>query len=72
MKILNVPYDQKDDAKALGARWDTELKKWYVPDGLDVEAFSRWLPPSKQDPLPVEYIPVDDSAFEQYNEEENH
>ena len=28
---LAVPYDQKDDAKKLGARWDPEAKKWYAP-----------------------------------------
>ncbi len=25
-----VPYDRKDEAKDLGARWDPEAKKWYV------------------------------------------
>ena len=27
---LNVPYDQKDKAKALGAKWDPASKKWWV------------------------------------------
>jgi ribonuclease HI len=27
---LNVPYAQKDAAKAQGARWDPKKKKWYV------------------------------------------
>ena len=27
---LNVPYAQKDYAKAHGAKWDREMKKWYV------------------------------------------
>lgn len=27
---LNVPYDDKDEAKALGAWWDTEKRLWYV------------------------------------------
>jgi putative DNA primase/helicase len=40
---LFVPYEEKDEAKRLGARWDAEQKKWYVPDGLNVEPFSRWL-----------------------------
>ncbi|MFI3136422.1 MAG: DUF5710 domain-containing protein, partial [Methylococcaceae bacterium] len=27
---LNVPFAQKDEAKALGARWDAAQKKWYI------------------------------------------
>jgi hypothetical protein len=27
---LRVPYSEKDDAKALGARWDPSAKKWYT------------------------------------------
>jgi hypothetical protein len=41
---LNVHFAEKDDAKRLGARWDPEARKWYVPAGRDVAAFSRWLP----------------------------
>jgi hypothetical protein len=40
--LLNVPYSEKDEAKALGARWNPEKKKWYVPDGVDSTQFSRW------------------------------
>ncbi|TPQ26294.1 DUF5710 domain-containing protein [Methylomonas sp. EFPC3] len=40
---LNVPYAQKDAAKALGARWDAANKKWYVPAGKDLEPFGQWL-----------------------------
>lgn len=29
---LNVPYSQKDRAKALGARWNPGEKSWYVPE----------------------------------------
>lgn len=39
---LNVPYAEKDAAKALGARWDPTKKKWYVPAGVDVAAFAKW------------------------------
>ena len=41
---LNVPFAEKDAAKELGAEWDRENKIWYVPNGLDLEAFSKWLP----------------------------
>jgi hypothetical protein len=39
---LQVPFDERDAAKALGARYDAELKKWYVPAALDPKAFYRW------------------------------
>jgi len=39
---LNVPYAQKDDAKALGAKWDASSKKWYVPADKDITLFAKW------------------------------
>ena len=30
--LLNVPFKDKDDAKSLGARWDSSQKKWYTFD----------------------------------------
>lgn len=45
MKILKVPYAEKDQAKALGARWNAERKAWYVPDGVDAAPFAQWLAP---------------------------
>jgi hypothetical protein len=42
---LNCPFDEKDQAKALGARWDATKKRWYV-DIADLSPFSRWLPES--------------------------
>jgi hypothetical protein len=41
---LTVPYAEKDEAKALGARWDPTRKCWYVQDAKDLAAFGRWLP----------------------------
>lgn len=41
---LNVPYAEKDEAKALGARWDAAKKKWYAPQGVEPGQFERWLP----------------------------
>lgn len=43
MTAINVPYSQKDEAKRLGARWDSNRATWYVPDGLDLGLFSKWL-----------------------------
>lgn len=41
---LNVPYAEKDEAKALGARWDAAKKKWYAPPGAEADRFERWMP----------------------------
>ena len=29
---LFVKYEDKDDAKSLGAKWDVENKRWYAPN----------------------------------------
>lgn len=42
---LNCPYRDKDAAKALGARFDGTRKQWFIPSGLDITPFRRWLPP---------------------------
>ena len=39
---LNVPFAEKDAAKALGARWDAANKKWYVPGDKDITLFAQW------------------------------
>jgi hypothetical protein len=44
--FLSVPFAEKDRAKALGAKWDAATKKWYVPQGLDINLFESWWPDS--------------------------
>jgi Antirestriction protein len=41
---LAVPYAEKDEAKALGAKWDARQKAWYVPAGTELDGFRAWLP----------------------------
>ncbi len=41
-EYINVPYKEKDEAKALGARWDRQQQSWYVPAGVDTAPFSKW------------------------------
>jgi hypothetical protein len=43
MTFLNVPYAEKDQARELGARWNPTRKRWYVPTGVALEPFARWL-----------------------------
>ena len=40
---LKVPFNEKDQAKSLGARWNAEAKLWYVPVGVEVAPFEKWL-----------------------------
>ena len=41
---LTTPFAQKDEAKALGARWDAAKKCWYIVDVDDLTPFMRWIP----------------------------
>lgn len=41
---LDVPFREKDEAKALGAKWDKQEKSWFVPAGMDTAAFEKWMP----------------------------
>ncbi len=42
--FLTVPFKDKDAAKALGARWDSAQRQWFVPDGRELAPFATWLP----------------------------
>ncbi|KUJ72032.1 exodeoxyribonuclease VII large subunit [Thiomicrospira sp. WB1] len=67
---LQVPFAEKDEAKALGARWDPMQKIWYIPDALETQAdqFQRWLPGGSvtqpgavtDSPLAEQAIPAND------------
>lgn len=43
---LDVPFREKDAAKALGARWGPAARKWYAPAGVELTRFDAWLPAS--------------------------
>jgi hypothetical protein len=40
---LKVPFAEKDQAKAAGARWEPMQKVWRVKRQADMAAFGRWL-----------------------------
>ncbi|WP_083797230.1 zincin-like metallopeptidase domain-containing protein [Limnobacter sp. MED105] len=42
--ILAVPFKEKEEAKALGAKWDKENKTWYAGPGSDLEKLARFMP----------------------------
>lgn len=41
---INVPFKDKEEAKALGARWDGSIGKWCIPEGGRMSNFEKWLP----------------------------
>ena len=41
---LVTPFAEKDAVKALGARWDSANRIWYVIDVTDLTPFMRWMP----------------------------
>jgi hypothetical protein len=48
---LNVSFNDKTKAKAFGAKWDREEKRWYAPEGANLNALGQWL--SSQDKAPA-------------------
>lgn len=40
---LAVPYEDKDQAKRLGARWDAARRVWYLIDPEDLAPFAQWM-----------------------------
>lgn len=40
---ISCPFHEKDEAKTLGARWDMDQKRWFVPAGLDLRPFAKWM-----------------------------
>lgn len=41
---LCVRFREREIVKRLGARWDSRKRVWYVPPGLHLDSFTRWLP----------------------------
>ena len=42
-KYIDVPYKDKERVKLLGAKYDGDNKKWYIPSGIDEKMFERWV-----------------------------
>lgn len=47
-KYLDVPFNENEEAKALGAAFDPGVKRWYVPDWLHFELFLKWHPGNRR------------------------
>ena len=40
---LNVPFEEKDTVKKMGAKWDPSGRQWYIPEDSSVSPFHKWL-----------------------------
>lgn len=40
---LDCPFNEKDEAKALGAWWDPARKCWFIENMEDLTPFMRWI-----------------------------
>src|SRR5580693_4317500 len=58
MVYLKVSYDQKDEAKLFGARWDLRKKLWYFPGEVLPRELEQFRPSSEGDEL-LEKIVLD-------------
>lgn len=45
--FLHVPFKEKDEAKALGAKWHRQAQAWFVPAGVDAAPFAQWSHPTR-------------------------
>lgn len=43
---VKCPYQEKEQAKALGARWDAYNKLWYFDNGISLDLIEKWQPNS--------------------------
>lgn len=43
MIYLNCPFEEKDECKKFGGKWDPKKKQWYIPEGVAPENFSKWI-----------------------------
>ena len=60
---LAVPYEDKENAKALGAKWDGTAKSWYAPEGVDLTPLQKWIPQDRAISAPVNSDPVQEFAL---------
>ncbi|MFC2137766.1 DUF5710 domain-containing protein [Bacteroidota bacterium] len=41
---IEVPYQEKNNAKGKGAFWDNDIKTWYIPNSNKIDEFQEWIP----------------------------
>ncbi|MGI2002094.1 zincin-like metallopeptidase domain-containing protein [Shewanella frigidimarina] len=46
--FIAVPYDEKEQAKAIGAKWSKPNSSWYVERDIDKSTYQKWLPENRK------------------------
>ena len=41
--MLEVPYAEKDLAKAAGARWNRDAEFWFAPAAAELDKLEKWI-----------------------------
>jgi hypothetical protein len=41
--FINCPFDDKEECKSLGGKWDAKNKSWFITSNLDVKNFEQWI-----------------------------
>ena len=59
---INVPYAEKNEAKGLGAKWDTNQKSWFIGPDADKQLFQKWLGPQEKKGVDMQKV------FDQFRE----
>jgi 5-methylcytosine-specific restriction endonuclease McrA len=57
VKRLLVPFEEKNIAKALGAKWNNEKKTWYLARDQHLHLFKKWLPTFEHPVLYIDFVP---------------
>jgi DNA helicase-2/ATP-dependent DNA helicase PcrA len=61
---LAVPFDERDEAKKLGAKYDPDNKTWYIPPGIDPDPFAKWTgKQANQKKQPPKAIPESEKTY---------
>jgi hypothetical protein len=47
---LIVPFEEKDHARQLGAKWDMARKVWFIENLDDLRPFLQWIPERLKQP----------------------
>ena len=48
-RYIYCPFEDKDECKRLGGKFDMDKKMWYIPKFIENEYFNKWLYPYKND-----------------------
>ena len=52
-QYIVCPFEEKDQAKELGARWDSNKRKWYALDDETYDKLKKWHPSKPPTPVSV-------------------